>query len=98
VLSAGVQLADLLGSCYGCYYHRRCATLSGLFAGNQLVAQDQFAANPARPWTMKTPAHDYGHCQQFWPRLIALQFRRTDVPAPGPGETVSGYWGCRELM
>lgn len=99
VLSAGVQLADLLGSCiYGCYYDRRCATLSGLFLGNQLVAQDQLAANPAGPWTMKTPAHDYSHCQQFWSRLIALQFVRTDVPAPGPGQMVSGYWGFRELM
>ena len=99
VLSAGVQLADLLGSCiYGCYYHRRCATLSGLFVGNQLAAQDQFAANPAGPWTKKTPAHDYSHCQQFWQRLIALQFVRTDVPAPGPGQTASGYWGFRELM
>ncbi len=73
VLSAGVQLADLLGSCiYGCYY--------------------------PGPWTMKTPAHDYRHCQRFWPRLIALQFMRTDVPAPGPGQMVSGYWGFRELM
>ena len=99
VLSAGVQLADLLGSCiYGCYYHRRCATLSGLFVGNQLVPQDQFGANPAGPWTVKTPAHDYSHCQRFWSRLSALQFKRTDVPAPGPGETVSGYWGFRELM
>lgn len=74
------------------------SVLSGLFLGNQLVAQDQFAANPAGPWTMKTPAHDYSHCQQFWSRLIALQFVRTDVPAPGPGQMVSGYWGFRELM
>ena len=47
---------------------------------------------------MKTPAHDYSHCQQFWPRLIALQFMRPDVPTPGPGQMVSGYWGFRELM
>ncbi len=47
---------------------------------------------------MKTPAHDYSHCQQLWPRLVALQFMRTDVPAPGSGQTVSGYWGFRELM
>ncbi len=47
---------------------------------------------------MKTPAHDYSRCQQFWQRLIALQFMRTDVPAPGSGQMVSGYWGFRELM
>ena len=92
VLSAGVQLADLIGSCvYGCYYHRRCATLPGVFVGNQLVTQDQFEANQGGPWTIRTPAHDYSHCQQLWPKLTALQFRRTDVPPPGPGETVSGY-------
>jgi len=75
VLSAGIQLADLVGSCiYGCYYHRRCATLPGVFVGNQLVTQDQFDANPAGPWTSRTPAHDYSHCHQFWPKLTALQF------------------------
>ena len=52
----------------------------------------------AGPWTMKTPAHDYSRCQQFWQRLIALQFMRTDVPAPGSGQMVSGYRGFRELM
>ena len=99
VLSAGVQLADFLGSCvYACYYYRRCAALPGVFNGNQLVAQDHFDANPAGPWTVQTPAHDYGHCQQFWSRLMGLQFKRTDVVAPEPGETVPGYWGFRQLM
>jgi hypothetical protein len=98
-LSAGVQLADLLGSClYGYYYQKRCSTIPGLFSGTTPVTPDQLATNPAGPWTTRPTARDYSHMKQHWPRLEALQFRRTDVAAPVPGgPIVAGYFGYREI-
>jgi hypothetical protein len=98
-LSAGVQLADILGSClYGYYYQKRCSTIPGLFNGGFPVTPAQLAANPAGPWTTRATARNYSHMKQYWSRLDALQFRRTDVAAPVPGgPIVQGFFGYREL-
>lgn len=99
VLSAGVQLADMLGSClYGYYYQRKCSDVSGLFhAANNAVTPKQLAANPGGPWKQVLPARDYSHCAAFWPWLDKLQFRRAGVSPPRPGFPVSGYYGFREV-
>jgi hypothetical protein len=97
-LSPGIQFADLLGGLlYGIFYRRRCAAIPGAFDGvNQLTPER--LANAAGPWTIRAPARDYSHCQQFWGALDALQFRRADIAAPVPGgHFVAGYYGFREI-
>jgi hypothetical protein len=97
-LSGGVQFADILGALlYANYYQKRCALIPGAFLGNTPVTPQQYAANPAG-WQIKTPARNYAHAKQFWPRLQALEFRRSDVAAPVPGgPNVPGYYGFREV-
>lgn len=98
VLSAGAQLADILGGCiYGYYYQRRCSGIAGFYNGMNPVTPAQFVASPAGPWSIRMPARDYGHCRDYWPHLDALQFKRTDVPPPTPDSPVSGYYGFREI-
>lgn len=98
-LSAGIQFADVLGALlYGNYYRRRCHNIPGAFVGNDPVTPQQYASNPPGNWTLRVPAHDYSHSQQFWSKLDALQFRRSDVPPPVPGgPNVAGYYGFREI-
>lgn len=97
-LSPGIQFADVLGGLlYGNYYRKRCAQIPRAFNGRDPVTPQQYAANP-QGWTIRRPAHDYGHATQFWPQVEALQFRRADVAPPIPGgPVVPGYYGFREI-
>lgn len=98
VLSAGVQVADILGSCiYGNYYQLRCSGIAGLFAGPNPVSPREVATGASRPWVTRIPARNYKHCASHWQKLDALQFKRTDVLPPAPGRPALGFYGFREL-
>lgn len=99
-LSAGMQLADILGGAvFGYYYSVECSKIPGIFkANNQPVTVTEFTQDPiGPPWTARTPARDYSHCGAWWPKLDSLQFKRSDVPPPKPGALVPGYFGFRVL-
>lgn len=97
-LSAGAQLADILGACiFGYYFQKNCARLPGLFVGPNPVTPEDLAENPGGPWVERTPARDYSHCRQYWADLNALQFKRTDVAPPRPNLPAPGFYGFREV-
>jgi hypothetical protein len=97
-LSAGVQLADVIGSClYGYFYQKSCAHVPGLFDGAHPVSSSRFDEEPGRDWDVRVPARDYSHCSRYWPLLRQLEFKRSDVAPPAAGAIVSGYYGFREL-
>lgn len=99
-LSAGVQLADILGSAiFGYYYFQECSKVPGLFDDPHPVTPGQFTAgSTGSAWTTKTPARNYSHCVVWWPRLDTLQFKRSDVEPPRPGgQPVPGFYGYRVL-
>lgn len=92
-LSAGLQIADIVGGClYGYYYRRRCSTVPGHSNGVRLVTAKELT--PGGAFVIRRPAHDYSHCLKFWPRLDGFQWRRTDVSETLPQVNV----GYRELM
>lgn len=98
VLSAGVQFADIVGSCiYGNFYRRRCHDIKGHFVGTQPASPKAFSAAPAAVRTIRAPARDYTHAGRFWTAIESMQFRRKDVAAPAGGTVVEGYYGFREL-
>ncbi len=97
-LSAGIQFADIVGSCiYGHFYRSRCHEIGGHFAGNGPLTTRGFATTPDAARRIKAPARDYTHCDRHWSRVERLQFRRTDVAPPAGGAIVPGYYGFREL-
>ncbi len=97
VLSAGLQIADIIGGClYGNYYQRRCRDVPGLFDRGRPVSL-KMTLTGGRFFT-RVPARNYEHCRQYWEQLQTLQFRRTDVAPPLPGALVPGYYGYREMM
>jgi hypothetical protein len=97
-LSAGIQLADIVGACiYGNYYQKRCSTVSGHVEGDNPISAQRLAAIPAEQRGIRTPIRDYTHCGRYWSAIEALRFKRTDVPPPTGGNTVPGYYGFREL-
>lgn len=99
VLSAGIQIADIIGACiYGYYYHRRCSSVPGLYDGSRPVSPQALASPPPGGYQVLTPARDYSHCASYWAQLDALQFKRSDVPPPIPGTPVPSYYGFREAQ
>jgi hypothetical protein len=92
-LSAGLQIADVVGAClYGNYYQRRCSTVPGYIKGTRLATPKELQAGGTFP--IRSPARDYAHCQRHWSRLDAFQWRRTNVSEVLPLVSV----GYRELM
>lgn len=97
-LSAGVQYADIVGACiYGNFYQRRCSNVGGYFEGASALTMERHSRLAAGVACVHVPARNYTHCGRYWTPIEQLQFRRTDVPAPGPGTVVAGYYGFREL-
>jgi hypothetical protein len=97
-LSAGVQFADIVGSCiYGHYYRHRCHGIAGHYAGLDPLSAKRFALTPPANRAVKVPARDYTHADRHWSQVEALQFKRTDVAPPAAGVVVPGYFGFREL-
>lgn len=87
-LCAGLQLADIIGSCIYCYYYqRRCGYVPGLFDGDRLVLPGSVEASRDR-CEARTPAIDYGHCRQYEDVLSEFQWRREGFV---PGQTNFGY-------
>jgi len=98
-LSAGVQFADIVGSCiYGHYYRSRCNDVGGHFCGPDPLSAKRYALTPEADRAIKVPARDYTHCDRHWSQIENLEFKRTDVPPPkSGGVVVPGYFGFREL-
>jgi hypothetical protein len=97
-LSAGLQYADIVGSCiYGNFYQRRCSAIPGHYEGFDPISRQRFMAIEPTAREVRTPARDYLHSGWYWSTLERLQFKRTDVAAPAPGTVVEGYYGFREL-
>src|SRR3990172_1316922 len=96
VLSAGIQLADILGGAiYGNYYHKKCFSVLGLFDGTRPVSIKMVENDPTRSWNTRL-ARNYSHCLQYWTELNSMQFRRSDVPPPiSGGRYITAYYGFR---
>ncbi len=91
-LSAGLQIADIVGAAlYGYYYQRRYPTLPGYSNGPRLATAQECAAGTGFP--LRTPAHDYRHCQRYWGDLDFLQWRRNSAA----GMLADVKLGYREL-
>jgi len=100
-LSAGAQLADIIGACiYTNYYQRRCLTIPGYFKSEtslEMATPKELRRLGVTILCQRVPAYNYSHAVRWWPSLQRLQFRRSVAPPAPDRPIVQGYWGFREL-